>query len=129
MRGTSAVWVVGDSYVGNGTFLDDRAGSTRIRRVAKLEGLSRLSPDGSWLLTAELADGTHGVAFTDLRTGKIWKPFPKDVYAFSWAYGDVAVMRTNFEPSAAKWTLTSCSVTARKCEQLKARCDIVLPNP
>lgn len=127
----SAVWTVGDVYGGKGAYLYDRAGSTRTGRVRNLEGPARLSPDGTWLLTAELADGTHGVAFTDLRTGRVWKPFAKAVYAFySWAYGDVAVMRTEFKLPSERWTLTGCSMTERKCEQLKTRGEVViLPNP
>lgn len=129
---TSAVWSMQRSRNGNrAVFIVDRAGDTGSRRLAALEApaVGRLSPDGSWLLTPELADGTHGVAFIDLDTGQAWKPFERSTYAFfSWAYGDVAVMLTSRGTSAGR-TLVACTTTQRTCDQLPTRGDVVLPNP
>lgn len=131
---TSAVWAVGNPHEGRGTFLVDRAGARQTRHVPDLEYPGRLSPDGSWLMTAELADGTHGVAIIDLRSGEIWKPFKEDTYAFySWAYDDVAVMMT--KPQVARsdaWELVACYAAEQRCERLPSKggiTGVVLPNP
>jgi hypothetical protein len=126
----SAVWVGGDAYEGHGTYLVEQAGSTDLLEVPELEMPGRLSPDGSWLLTAEIADGTHGVAITDLASGRVWKPFSKNTYAFfSWAYGDVVVMRTTRNGPSDAWSLTSCSASRRSCEQLDPHGEFALPTP
>jgi hypothetical protein len=127
----TAVWAGGREHDGLGTFVFDSADSERTSTIdPKLEYPGRLSPDGSWLLTAELADGTHGVAMTDLRSNETWKPFDEDTYAFfSWAYGDVAVMLTNRSVPDGAWTLTSCTASTRSCVELDTRGDVVLPNP
>lgn len=129
---TSAAWTQqrGDEGEQN-EFIVDVAGTAGSRILTGLEWPGRLSPDGSWLLTAEIADGTHGAAFTDLRTGEVWKPFAKATYAwFSWAYGDVAVILTSTNVRAQRtWTLQSCSASRRTCEPMQTRGDVVLPNP
>ena len=128
---TRAVWVGGHPYEGHGTYLFDSIETERTAVVdAELEHPGRLSPDGSWLLTAEIADGTHGVAMTDLSSGEVWKPFDEDTYAFfSWAYGNVAVMRTNRDVPDGPWVLTSCVASTRSCVELATRGSVVLPNP
>ncbi|GAB3022099.1 hypothetical protein GCM10011376_27200 [Nocardioides flavus (ex Wang et al. 2016)] len=127
----SAVWVGGQEHAGRGTYVYDRAGSARTRTVgATLEYPGRLSPDGTWLLTAEIADGTHGVAFTELSSGETWKPFEEDTYAFfSWAYGDVAVMLVNRRVPEGSWTLTSCTPATRTCVEVDTRGAVALPTP
>jgi hypothetical protein len=99
--------------------------------VAGSESPGILSADGSWLLTAEIADGTHGVAITDVRTGEVWKPFTKATYAFfSWAYGDVAVMRVNPRVQESnRWSLVACYVVRRVCSTLGDGSHVLLPNP
>jgi hypothetical protein len=127
----TAAWVGGRAHGGRGTFAwdsDETEGTTAVDAVLEYPG--RLSPDGWWLLTAEIADGTHGVAFTDLRSGETWKPFEESTYAFfSWAYGDVAVMLTNRRAPDGPWTLTSCSASTRTCTDLDPRGAVALPNP
>lgn len=128
----TAVWVAGRAHEGLGAFAydsDETEGTTAIDAVLEYPG--RLSPDGWWLLTAELDDGAHGVAFTDLRSGETWKPFDEATYAFfSWAYGDVAVMRTQRQVGDGHWLLTSCSASTRSCVELPTAGDVVvLPNP
>jgi hypothetical protein len=128
----TAAWVGGAAHAGAGTFAydsDETEGTTVIDAVLEYPG--RLSPDGWWLLTAEIDDGAHGVAFSDLRSGETWKPFDEATYAFfSWAYGDVAVMRTQLQVTNGPWVLTSCSASTRSCVELPTAGDVVvLPNP
>ena len=128
----TAAWVGGREHAGLGTFVfdsDETEGTTVIDAVLEYPG--RLSPDGWWLLTAELEDGAHGVAFSDLRSGGTWKPFDEATYAFfSWAYGDVAVMRTQRQVDGEPWVLTSCTASTRSCVELPTAGDVVvLPNP
>jgi hypothetical protein len=128
----TAAWVGGREHAGFGTFAfdsDETEGTTVIDAVLEYPG--RLSPDGWWLLTGELDDGGHGVAFSDLRSGRTWKPFDEATYAFfSWAYGDVAVMRTQRQVADGPWVLTSCTASTRSCVELPTAGDVVvLPNP
>ena len=127
----AAVWAGGRTDDGSGTIHYDTADSDRTTTVdLLLEYPGRLSPDGAWLLTAEIADGTHGVAFTELGSGETWKAFEESTYAFfSWAYGDVAVMLTNRRAPEGPWTLISCRPTTRTCVEVDTRGGVALPNP
>ncbi|HUR13489.1 MAG TPA: hypothetical protein VM097_03230 [Mycobacteriales bacterium] len=128
----SAVWFTHGNI--DGSTLDTYflvGPGTYSRPITGLESPGILSADGSWLLTAELADGTHGVAITDVRTGEAWRPFTKATYAFfSWSYGDVAVMRVNPRVQESnRWSLVACYVVRRVCKTLGDGSHVLLPNP
>jgi len=87
-----------------------------------LEGLGRLSSDGSHLLAVEDTDQRHGAVVVDTRTGELWR-VPTNTYPWiAWSYGDIAMV------DHTEGELLACDAAVRACDPLPAQRPFLLPT-
>ena len=126
-----------DVHEGTQVWVDLRRKESQLRvevagrgslELPDVEPMGRLSADGTFLLSPEGDDGTHGAAIVDLRTGETWKLLEGGFYAYiSWAYGDVAVVKVDLEQRDTE-RLLACDAVKRECQPLPTHGNLVLPT-
>ena len=114
---------------------DYKTGTLRVdvgkRRLPlpNLEPMGRLSPDGTFVVSAWDTGGSLGVGFVDLGSGQSWEALGKGWNAWiAWTYANVAVLRVESGTSGPDLGLFACGAEARACSRLPSSGSVLLPS-